>query len=66
MHNRKAKYFNKIIAPFRGTYWTRFWSLLLKEEEDHHLMKMGCNIIEIVAMEVFARHGWSFRNRLPS
>jgi hypothetical protein len=32
--------FNKIIASsylqaiFRGTYWTRFWSLLEKEEED--------------------------------
>jgi len=64
--------FNKIVAPsylqaiFRGPYWTRFWSLLQKEEEDCHLMKMGCKTIEIVAIEVFARHGWSFRNKLPS
>jgi hypothetical protein len=64
--------FNKIVAPsylqaiFGGTYWTRFWSLLLTEEEDRHLMKMGYKTIEIVAMEVFARHGWSFRNRLSS
>jgi hypothetical protein len=44
--------FDKVVAPsylqaiFRGTYWTRFWSLLQKEED------------------LFARHGWSFRNRL--
>ena len=57
--------FNKAVASsylqaiFRGT-----WSLLQKEE-DRHLMKMGCKTIETVAMEVFARHGWSFSNRLP-
>ena len=56
--------FNKAVAPsylqaiFRGT-----WSLLQKEEEDRHLMKMGCKTIETAAMEVFARHGWSFSNR---
>jgi hypothetical protein len=61
--------FDKVVAPsylqaiFRGTYWTRFWSLLQKEE-DRHLVKMGCRTIETVAMELFARHGWSFRNRL--
>jgi len=61
--------FDKVVAPsylqaiFMGTYWTRFWSLLQKEE-DRHLMKMGCKTIETVAMEVFARHGWSFSNRL--
>jgi hypothetical protein len=61
--------FDKVLVPsslqvlFRGTYWTRFWSMLQKEE-DQPLMKMGCNTIEAVAMEVFARHGWLFINRL--
>ena len=63
--------FDKAVAPsylqaiFRGTYWTKFWSLLQKEEEDRHLMKMGCKTIETVVMDVFARYGWSFSNRLP-
>jgi hypothetical protein len=61
--------FDKVAAPFylqtifRKTYWTRFWSLLQKEE-DRHLVKIGCRTIETVAMEVFARHDWSFRNIL--
>jgi hypothetical protein len=62
--------FDKVVAPsylqaiFRGTYWISFGSLLQKEEEDHHLVKMGCRTIETVAMDLFARHGLSFRNRL--
>jgi hypothetical protein len=61
--------FDKVAAPSYlqlssgGTYWTRFWSLL-QNEEDGHLVKMGCRTIETVAIEVFARHGWSFTNRL--
>jgi len=53
----------KLKVIFRRTYWTRSRSLLLKED-DRHMMKMGCMIIEIVAMEVFARHCWRFSNRL--
>jgi len=54
--------FDKAIAPsylqviFKTTYWTRFWSLLQKEE-DRHSVKIGCRTIETAAMEVFARHG---------
>ena len=61
--------FDKILAPsylqviFRGTYWARSWSLLQKEE-DRHSMKMGCRSIETIVMEVFARYGWRFSNRL--
>jgi hypothetical protein len=61
--------FDKAVAPsylqviFRGTYWTRSWCLLQKEE-DRQLMRMGCRFIEITAMEVFARHGWRFSNRI--
>jgi hypothetical protein len=65
---RNEVVFDKIIAPsylqviFKGTYWTRSWTLLQKEEEDRHLIKAGCKTIESAAMEVFARHGWRFSN----
>jgi len=55
--------FDKAIAPsylqviFKGMYWTRYWTLLQKEE-DCHLMKAGCRTIETAVMEVFVRHGW--------
>jgi hypothetical protein len=61
--------FDKAVAPsylqviFRRTYWIRSLSLLQKEE-DHPLMKMGCSTIETTVMEVFARHGWRFSNRI--
>jgi len=61
--------FDKAIAPsylqviFKGMYWTRYWTLLQKEE-DRHFMKAGCRIIETTAMEVFARHVWRFSNRI--
>jgi hypothetical protein len=61
--------FNKAAAPsylqviFRGTYWTRYWSLLQKEE-DRQMIMMGCRSIETTAMEIFARYGWRFSNRI--
>jgi hypothetical protein len=61
--------FDKVVAPsylqviFVETYWIRSWSLILKKE-DCHLMKMGCRIIETIAIEVFARHDRRFSNRL--
>ena len=61
--------FDKALAPsylhviFKGTYWTRYWSLIQKEE-DCHLLMMGCRTVEIATMEVFARHDWRFANRL--
>jgi hypothetical protein len=61
--------FDKGIVPsylqvlFRGTHWIRFWSLLHKEQ-DRPSFKEGCRLLEFIAMEVFAAHGWSFRNRI--
>ena len=61
--------FDKAIALsylqviFKATYWIRFWSLLQKEE-DHHSVKIGCRTIETATMQVFARHGWRFSNRI--
>ncbi|WVZ53651.1 hypothetical protein U9M48_004560 [Paspalum notatum var. saurae] len=48
---------NLIKVVFRGTYWTKFWSLLQKEEGKNHL-KWACRLSEKVAFEVFAKNGW--------
>jgi hypothetical protein len=61
--------FDKAIAPFylqvifKGTYWIRYWTLLQKEE-DRQFMKATCRTIETATMEVFAKHGWRFSNRI--
>lgn len=38
-----------------ATYWFRFWRLLQKEE-DHYKVLAVCRALEVVAMEIFARH----------
>jgi hypothetical protein len=39
---------------FRGTYWIRSWALLSKEKEKDEL-KGGCQRLEIVCMDFFAK-----------
>ena len=51
---------------FRGTYWCRFWGLLQKREEDTIRIKDACRVLEATTMQIFAMHGWSFRNRLTN
>jgi len=48
---------------FRGTHWARSWSQLAKEEEKVHV-KSNCRVIEGLVMELFAKKGWNFRQRL--
>ena len=48
---------------FRGTHWARSWSQLSKEEEKVHMMNK-CREIEGLVMELFAKRGWNFRQRL--
>jgi len=50
---------------FRGTHWARSWSQLAKEEEKVHV-KSNCRVIEGLVMELFAKKGWNFRQRLMS
>jgi hypothetical protein len=59
----KATTSSYLQVIFRRIYWTKSWSLLQKEE-DHQMMKMSCRNIETTVMEVFARHGWRFSNRI--
>jgi len=48
---------------FRATYWARTWSLLSKEEEKD-LLKNKCRELESLSLELFAKGGWNFRNRV--
>jgi hypothetical protein len=48
---------------FRGTYWTRCWSLLSKEEEKVTL-KEKCRRLEVTSMEIFRNFGWNSKLRL--
>ena len=48
---------------FRGTFWARQWSSLLKEE-DGQRVKDGCMILEKRVSSFFAMRGWNLRRRL--
>lgn len=61
--NAKSNSFLQVI--FRATHWIRWWSLLHKEE-DRASFKTGCKLLETVIMEVFAKFGWKFRNRIEA
>lgn len=58
-----TKSFLQVI--FRGTYWTRCWSLLSKEEEKVAL-KEKCRRLEVTSMEIFSNFGWNVRFRLQN
>jgi hypothetical protein len=48
---------------FRATYWLGFWKLLQKEQPQHEILAV-CRSLEVVAMEIFASHGWRSNARL--
>ena len=50
---------------FRGTYWTRCWSQLSKEEEEKSI-KNSCLTMESAVMEFFSKFGWNFRTRIEA
>jgi hypothetical protein len=50
---------------FRGTHWFRFWRLLQKEETQQQILVV-CQSLEVVAMEVFASHGWRSNTRIDA
>ena len=47
---------------FRATYLTRLWNILQKENRS--TLKWACRILETLATEVFAKHGWSSFKRI--
>jgi len=48
---------------FKATHLVRMW-VILHKEEDRDTISAMCRALESTAMEIFARHGWQFRNRL--
>jgi hypothetical protein len=61
--------FNKTPTPFymqviyRGTHWTQTWALFQKKK-DQPLLLNACRAVETLTMNIFAKHGWRFSNRL--
>nr|TKW41479.1 hypothetical protein SEVIR_1G319100v2 [Setaria viridis] len=44
-------------AISRSTYLLRFWRLLRREDQQKGMLKT-CRALEVVAIQVFAKHGW--------
>jgi hypothetical protein len=63
-NNAKSNTFMQVI--FRSTYWIRAWSQLDKYEEARQTLKRGCRRLETMIMEVFAKFGWKFTNRITT
>ena len=38
--------------------------MILQKEEDKDLIADACRALEVTAMDIFARNGWQFSNRL--
>jgi hypothetical protein len=51
---------------FRSTYWIRAWSQLDKPDEAREMLKRGCRLLETMILEVFAKFGWKFTNRITT
>ena len=49
---------------FRMIYWLRFWSMLQHKETAKDLFMKISTSLEIIALEMFASHGWKYNNRL--
>jgi hypothetical protein len=70
--NRNDMIFNRsrpntfMQVIFRATHWTRTWSLLFKDKDARGNLKNACRLLEMVVMEVFAKFGWKFSNRITA
>jgi hypothetical protein len=70
--NRNDMVFNRVKSNtvmqviFRATFWTRTWSLLCKDAAAKDNLKHACRALESVIMEVFAKFGWKFSNRIAT
>jgi len=63
--DKKKQLYSYLQVVFRATYWTRFW-IALQKKNDKPLLKWACRMMETVAMEIFAKHGWSSLERLSA
>ena len=61
----KKQLYSYLQVVFRTTYWTRFW-ITLQKKNDKPFLKWACRMMETLAMEIFAKHGWSSLKRLSA
>jgi hypothetical protein len=50
-------------AIFIGAHWFRFWALLQCEDK-RETFQRASKALEVIALDVFAKHGWQSNNRL--
>ena len=50
-------------GDLQGTYWTRNWARLSKDEEKNSLNEC-LQRLEVFVMEIFGKAGWNSRNRI--
>jgi hypothetical protein len=50
----KKRIYSYLQVIFSTTYWTRFWSILEKEN-DKPTLKWECRMLETASMEIFAK-----------
>ena len=60
-HNTQKQTVLQIL--FRATFLIRTWAILQKVE-DRDLIADAYRALEVIAMDIFARNGWQFSNRL--
>ncbi|KAL6599528.1 hypothetical protein ACP70R_045665 [Stipagrostis hirtigluma subsp. patula] len=60
---RQEKEANKVQVILRATYWSRLWSLKVREG-NRPMVKKACSQIESTAMEVFMNNGWRFIHKI--
>jgi hypothetical protein len=51
-----TKYFMQVF--YRATYWFCFWSELESDAQDKEKIAEACQKLEVVAMQIYADHGW--------
>jgi hypothetical protein len=48
---------------FRSAYWIRSWAILSKEKE-RECLNEGCRALEVLALEIFSKYGWTAVRRI--
>ena len=51
---------------YRGTHWLRFRAQLQRRDEDKEAIPKACQTMEVLVVQLFAKHGWRFSNRIRS
>jgi hypothetical protein len=41
---------------FQGMHWLRFWAQIKRHDQDKEALKMACQEMETITMEIFTDH----------